>query len=170
MASKIRKAKPSDAGAIARVHVDTWRTTYKGIVPKDYLASLSYKQKEQMWERLITEQEENDHHFVLIGKQDEVIGFVCGGDNRTEDDDMFDAEIFAIYIRQEFQGKGHGRALLEKSLQQLKRDGLTHAIVWVLEDNPAVKFYEAAEGKLVAERMEDIGGKKFKELGYGWQL
>lgn len=170
MALKIRKAKPSDAAAIAKVHVDTWRTTYKGIVPNAYLAGLAYKPKEEMWERLIAEQEENDHYFVLLDKSDKVVGFVCGGDNRTEDDDMFDAEIFAIYILEPFQGKGNGRALLEKSLQQFKRDGFKHAIVWVVEANPACQFYEAAGGKHVAERMEDIGGKKLKELGYGWQL
>lgn len=37
----IRKAAVEDAAAIAKVHVDSWRTTYKGIMPSDYLNSLS---------------------------------------------------------------------------------------------------------------------------------
>ena len=43
----IREASPTDAAAIARVHVDSWRTTYAGIVPADYLANLSYTRREQ---------------------------------------------------------------------------------------------------------------------------
>ena len=46
---RIREASPTDATAIARVHVDSWRTTYAGIVPADYLANLSYVQREQFW-------------------------------------------------------------------------------------------------------------------------
>ena len=45
----IREAFPSDTAAIAQVHVDSWRTTYAGIVPADYLANLSYAQREQFW-------------------------------------------------------------------------------------------------------------------------
>lgn len=30
----IRKAKLDDATGIAKVHVDSWRTTYKGIIPE----------------------------------------------------------------------------------------------------------------------------------------
>lgn len=36
----VRSARVEDAGAIARVNVDTWRTTYPGIVPQDYLDAL----------------------------------------------------------------------------------------------------------------------------------
>jgi hypothetical protein len=36
----IRAATPDDAVAIAHVHVESWRTTYEGIVPGEYLAGL----------------------------------------------------------------------------------------------------------------------------------
>jgi len=45
----IREASLTDTAAIARVHVDSWRITYAGIVPADYLAKLSYAQREQFW-------------------------------------------------------------------------------------------------------------------------
>ena len=31
-----------DAAGIARVHVDTWRTAYRGLIPDDVLAGFSY--------------------------------------------------------------------------------------------------------------------------------
>jgi hypothetical protein len=33
----IREAELYDAAAIAIVHVDSWRSTYRGIIPEDYL-------------------------------------------------------------------------------------------------------------------------------------
>ncbi|HNI60392.1 MAG TPA: GNAT family N-acetyltransferase, partial [Pseudomonadota bacterium] len=33
----VRPAGPDDAEAIARVHVETWRATYRGLVPDHYL-------------------------------------------------------------------------------------------------------------------------------------
>ena len=40
---RIRAAKPADAGSLARVHVDSWRSTYTGILPDEFLAGLSYR-------------------------------------------------------------------------------------------------------------------------------
>ena len=38
MEIRIREANPADAGPMARVHVDTWRTEYAGILPAGHLA------------------------------------------------------------------------------------------------------------------------------------
>jgi HAD superfamily hydrolase (TIGR01509 family) len=40
---RVREATPADAGAIARVHIESWRSTYRGIVPDEYLESLSHE-------------------------------------------------------------------------------------------------------------------------------
>ncbi len=46
---RIREATPDDIPGIARVHVDTWRTAYLGIVPAEHLAGLSYERSEARW-------------------------------------------------------------------------------------------------------------------------
>ncbi|WP_330217584.1 hypothetical protein [Planococcus halocryophilus] len=40
---KTRKATEQDAPGIAKVHVDSWKTTYKEILPSAFLTSLSYE-------------------------------------------------------------------------------------------------------------------------------
>ncbi|MCY9076700.1 GNAT family N-acetyltransferase, partial [Bacillus inaquosorum] len=45
----LREAKVEDIKDIAKVHVDSWGTTYRGIVPADYLNSLNYKEFEDKW-------------------------------------------------------------------------------------------------------------------------
>jgi hypothetical protein len=39
----VREAGIDDAGAGARVHVESWQTTYAGIVPAECLTRLSYR-------------------------------------------------------------------------------------------------------------------------------
>ena len=43
----VRDAQIEDAPAIARVHVDTWRSAYRGIVPDDHLDAMSYERSAQ---------------------------------------------------------------------------------------------------------------------------
>jgi len=38
----LRKAVPEDAPAIAKVHIDFWRSAYRGLLPDDRLAKLEY--------------------------------------------------------------------------------------------------------------------------------
>ena len=42
---KIRKASFSDAKEIANIHVNSWKTTYKGIIPDEFSHNLSYEKR-----------------------------------------------------------------------------------------------------------------------------
>src|SRR5262249_59084004 len=50
---RIRAATPADACAIARVHVQAWQETYRGLVPDAMLDALSVKRNTGMWETII---------------------------------------------------------------------------------------------------------------------
>lgn len=41
----VREATNIDVPAIAKVQVDSWRTTYKGILSEDVLKNLSYEKR-----------------------------------------------------------------------------------------------------------------------------
>ena len=45
----VRAGVPSDVDGIAAVHVESWRSTYKGHVPDDILAGLSVEQRAEIW-------------------------------------------------------------------------------------------------------------------------
>jgi hypothetical protein len=47
--TEVRKANVRDASAIAHVHLQSWQTTYAGIVPDEYLASLNEVERVQLW-------------------------------------------------------------------------------------------------------------------------
>ena len=169
MQASVRPAEVEDARAIAAVHVASWRTTYRGIIDDETLSNLSVAQRTRGWVRSLTEQAE--HNIVYVAEDDagEVVGFVSGGSERSEDP-VYSGELYAIYLLQEMQGQGIGRTLATTLLNHLQTLGHSHVLVWVLEDNPATHFYASMGATPVRERNITIAGAEYRELGYGWQL
>ena len=48
---KIRRATEKDLIGIAHVHVETWQSTYAGIIPDDYLQSLTIENRAKELEK-----------------------------------------------------------------------------------------------------------------------
>ncbi|MBI5301934.1 MAG: GNAT family N-acetyltransferase [Chloroflexi bacterium] len=164
--SQIRLARLDDADGIARVHVDTWRTTYAGIVPEEHLANLSYTQRAERW-RSILEQPGNSFIFVAETGAGKIIGFATGMPER-ENDSVYKSELGAVYVLQAYQGQGIGRQLVEKVVKRLRHDRFNTMLVWVLAENPSRHFYAALGGKPVREKPIVIAGKELVEVAYGW--
>lgn len=163
----IRDATPTDAPGIARVHVDSWRTTYKGLIPEHIIASRSYEYRERMWTRILAEQQAET--IVYVAEEDgEIVGFVSGGSNR-DTDSGYTGELQAIYILESHHGKGIGRGLTSALVSRLLQQGHTSMLLWVLTENhQARRFYEALGGKKVAERQEEMDDGMLDEVAYGW--
>ena len=164
----IREATIDDAAAIARVHVDSWRTTYAGIVPEEYLAGILYDDREQNWRERLLDPTGSEVTFVAQNDDCGVIGFATGGPERTGNR-TYRSEIYAIYLLAQFQRQGIGRRLalaLAKWLLQLGHESL---VIWVLAANPSRAFYEALGGEAVDEGLIEIGGAKLVEVAYGWK-
>ncbi|MDQ5824002.1 MAG: GNAT family N-acetyltransferase [Chloroflexota bacterium] len=161
----IREAVIEDVPGIARVHIESWRTTYKDMVPQHIIESFTYEQREELWRRALSP---GSRSFVYVAEEgDEVVGFASGGPAR-EDAPHHAAELYAIYLLQEHQGKGIGRRLFEAVVRELARRGLYSMAIWVIAQNPACGFYEAMGGRKVYERQEEADGVTIEEIGYGW--
>jgi ribosomal protein S18 acetylase RimI-like enzyme len=164
----IRDAQPDDVPGLARVHVDCWRTTYRGIVPDDYLAKLNYDDSESRWRRILGDAGSTSLVYVALDDNETVIGFVSGGPARPESYG-FTGEVYAIYLLKEFQRSGIGGAMLSAATRSLAGHGFDSLLIWVLTENPSCRFYESMGGVLVAEKKVLIGGTELDEVGYGWR-
>ena len=162
---EIRCAAMPDASGIAKVHVDSWKTTYEGIVPDEFLQSLCYEERERRWRQAIPE----GHVWVAADASGKVAGFASAGRERSGSYPGYDGELYAIYILKEYQGKGIGKKLVQAAADWLIEQGMTSMTVLVLEDNPAVSFYEALGGTYLADLQAEIGGKLMNERVYGWK-
>jgi len=164
----IRTATVHDAAAIAYVHVESWRTTYQGIVPDDFLARLSYEQREQFWHQILTEPGSHTIVYIAEDERGKVIGFASGGPERSGDP-LYTGELYAIYVLAQYQGQGVGRQLVIPLVHRLLQEGMRAMLLWVLAENPARKFYERLGGQPVYEKPVTIGGMPLLEVAYGWQ-
>ena len=164
----IREATHNDIPALAKVHVDTWRTAYRGIMPDEYLANLSYEQRENFWSKILSGAPENGYFtYVAEDESGEVIGFASGGEEPLGDP-VYKGDLKAIYILQNHQGKGIGRCLMQAFAKKLHLLGIDTMLVWVLADNSACQFYAALGGNPVHEKEMEFGGKSLIEVAYGW--
>ena len=166
MISLVRPAAIDDAAVIARIHVATWRSAYRGLLPDDFLASLSEDHYEERWKRTLSESAAR----VYVAETPEgVVGFASGGRERAGED-HFSGELYAIYILRQAQGRGHGRRLVQAVAAGLRELELEDMIVWVLRDNAAARrFYERLGGVFVRTQPITIGSALLQEVSYGWK-
>jgi ribosomal protein S18 acetylase RimI-like enzyme len=172
----VRPAVLDDAAAIARVHVASWRTTYRGLLPDDFLSSLSEESYTDRWRRVIGDGlsrvfvvEEERRGRPRRSSHDEIVGFASCGRERAGETG-FAGELYAIYILDRAQRQGHGRELVRAAAGALREMKLPDMIVWVLRDNPAARhFYERLGGAYVRAQPITIGTATLLEVSYGWR-
>jgi GNAT superfamily N-acetyltransferase len=166
MTPLIRPAKLADAPSIAQVNVESWRTTYKGIMPDELLANQSVERRETMWSGVLSNPDSRT--FLFVAEVDgQVIGFAAAGPERTEHP-IYKGELYAIYLLADHQGRGIGRALAKAVVHRLLEKGYDTMLIWVAFQNPATHFYEALGGHRVASKREAFGGTIIEEIAYGY--
>src|ERR1700730_1563513 len=104
----IRLADLDDAPGIAHVHVASWRTTYRGLLPDEFLESLSESGYEDRWRRNIAEGTNTVH---VVEEDGGVVGFASGGRERAGESG-YSGELYAIYMLDNAQRRGYGRELV----------------------------------------------------------
>ena len=163
----VRLATPDDADAIERIRTDTWRATYRGLMPDVVLDGLGYDGARRR--RGLSQM--RPEYFALVVEHDgEVVGFVNGGATR-ETDSAYPGEIFAIYVLPAHQGHGHGAALMRASAKECVARGWPRMVLWVLRGNaPSRRFYEHMGGRHPHGRDMDreIEGVTLSESLYVW--
>jgi ribosomal protein S18 acetylase RimI-like enzyme len=153
---EVSAAQPQDALAIARVHVSSWQAAYVGMMPEDYLASLSVEERASTWRGILG-------HGATLGQgatevwiareagdparaPGEVLGFVSIGAYRASEPlaEEHLGEISSLYVSPGHWGRGIGATLWLRASERLAAAGFGTVALWVLVDNVrAIRFYRA---------------------------
>ncbi len=163
---QIRSATLDDLAQIAQVHVESWRSTYAGILPDRVLCDLDPVRQEQQWRRTLFARERRRQvvHVAVAGKNN-VVGFASAGGAR---DPAYRTEVYTLYLDDGFRGIGIGRLLFASTASAARKLHGLSTIVWCLSNSPSKYFYEHLGGVRVATRMSRIGGALLEETGYAW--
>lgn len=172
-AFEIREARAADAAGMARVHVQSWRSTYPGLIPTQFLVNLSEPAAAERWRTVAEARGPGQGAFVavdtkgLVAPAGSVVGIASFGARRVPVEG-FGGEFYALYLLDEAKGLGLGRRLMAVMAERLLGDGVRSAAVWCLRDNPSRWFYERLGGSRVAERPIRFAGAALTEIAYGW--
>lgn len=165
----IRAAQTEDAEAIARVHIQAWRETYRGIMPDTMLDEFSLDERAASWRQRIPHFVANRQALaVAIDEDGELIGFAGCGPPRLKEL-ATDGEIYAINIINRGKRRHAGTRLMHNMAEQLERDSFQAIGLWVLELNgPARAFYTALGGTTGLSITHDHGGKNLTDVAVTW--
>ncbi|HMA30688.1 MAG TPA: GNAT family N-acetyltransferase [Casimicrobiaceae bacterium] len=167
MTITIRPANVRDAAAIARLRIESWRATYRGLVPDAYLAQMDADESIAMWERVLTAGPSTASVFVAES-DGEVIGFAAGNMLREPRFDL-DAELSAVYVRSAFQRKGIGRRLVREVTRAQRAHGAHGLVAWVIAGNKLGRgFFERLDGELLVEQPFQWDDMDLIEAAYGF--
>lgn len=135
-----RSASPDDAPAVALAHARAWQVAYRGLVPDAYLDAIDVAERADMWRGFLCTETPTDYVAEVDGS---VVGFVNVGRFRAEPSVSEFGEVWAMYVHPDHWGVGAGYALMQRSVEHFRTEGVTTGYLWVFEDNPrARRFYE----------------------------
>ncbi|MFC0523451.1 GNAT family N-acetyltransferase [Pontibacillus salicampi] len=163
----IREAQLSDAKAIANVHVSSWKSAYQHLIEQQDMQNLTLENRITLWETVLKKKINGQMVFVAE-VEDHIVGFISGGKERTKNYG-FDAEIYAIYLLEDYQGKGIGSGLFSAFVYNMAHEGYTSLLVWVLTQNPYKRFYEKYGAAPIEAEKVTIGKGTYEETAYGWK-
>ncbi len=130
--------------------------------------NLSYKSKFIEWQEKLFNEKSTQFIYVAENDDSNIVGFASGSLVRTND--LFEREIYSIYLLKEFQRKGIGKLLIEAVIRKFIESNVSSMILWTLQDNNSSRlFYKKLGGKIVDKRLIDRGGKELQQIAYAWE-
>ena len=156
----VRTARPTDCSAIAALHADSWRATYRQILADEYLDRHVGDDRLDLWEARFAKFDDRLHHVAVATSGDDasdasapdVTGFVCV---LLDEEPEYGALLDNLHVAPTRHGGGIGRRLMADAAAWVAamRPGWSMHL-WVYQANArTVDFYRVAGGEEVDQRV-----------------
>jgi ribosomal protein S18 acetylase RimI-like enzyme len=145
----IRAATPADAPAIARIHVDAWEASYRGILPDEEFEKRPLERRRQQWRHWF----EQPQQVTLVAQSEgpEIIGF-AGARLLDRAESGFDSYLATLYLLPDCKRAGLGTALLAAIADELVSRGARTMVLRTLRLNANARaFYEKLGARFISE-------------------
>lgn len=132
---RVRPAQLADVPAMARLHIDAWSETYRGLIADQILDDPTlFSAREQQWTTALTDPRFNSHRVAVAEQDDVITGIAMSGPAAEESGAL---HLYVLYVLRQWHGSGAGTDLLESVLAPGEV-----ATLWVADPNPrAQAFY-----------------------------
>ena len=155
---KIRRATSSDLQDITAIHVESWKDTYAGVLPAEFMAGQIDQALAQHWHEI----EIQDEDIVLVAEEDSLVGFAAVWCRPIP-------FIDNLHVRPSHRSKKTGSALMQAVAKELIKKKHKTAYLWVFESNQkAIRFYERLGGTQKEQAMKNIFGYEVLSRKIEW--
>lgn len=114
------------------IHFRSWLETYVGLMESEYLGKHTL-------ERCINIAKKYPENTLVAEYNKEIVGFAAY--NKSSDSKDNRGEVYALYVLEDYQKLGIGKALMDECIKRLA--SFEYVSVWVLHNNmQAIKWYE----------------------------
>jgi ribosomal protein S18 acetylase RimI-like enzyme len=137
----VRRAGSADVPQMARVHVESWRQTYRGLMPDSVLDDPGLLQaRERFWTGALTDERYSSNRVAVAELDGAVIGIAMSGPAQDADATC-SSQLYVLYVDAAHHGSGAGPALLNAVL-----DPHEAAVLWVADPNPRAQAFYRKHG------------------------
>jgi ribosomal protein S18 acetylase RimI-like enzyme len=137
----VRPARVEDVAQMARVNVQCWQETYRGLMPDAVLDDPGFPAaRERFWAAALTDERYRENRVAVAVRDGELVGIAMSGPP-MDVAATWARQLYVLYVYMADHGTGAGRALLEAVV-----DPDESAALWVAEPNPRAQAFYRKHG------------------------
>jgi GNAT superfamily N-acetyltransferase len=151
------------------LHAESWRTTYRSILPDAYLGQEIFKERKRFWRGRFLAPGMDRRYVLLAELAKGLVGFVCV---LLDEEPEWGACLDNLHARSKFEGQGLGRQLFTKATEWvMEKESVWPIHLWVFKSNHAGRrFYDALNGHIVERKDKQMpGGANVPSRRYLWR-
>lgn len=150
MPVRLRAAGLSDAPALARLHAESWRSAYRGMLGDAYLDGDIFAERAAFWHGALSQPPPNQH-VIVAEHEGGLVGFVSA---YGADDPGWGTRIEAVHVSPALKRRGVGARLMAE------------AAAWCGEAYPGLGIYlHVLQPNVAAQRFYESLGAHNAESG-----
>lgn len=143
MTISVRSMTTLDIPLVAKLHVDSWRRHYAGILPADFLKALNVDTSERRWQQRLADDTRATFERVAL-HHDTIVGFAMGQPARGATDRP---ELRSFYTDTTLHFALLPFIFMRHMIEDLAATGPSQPIqLWVLRDNTRARAFFHANG------------------------
>jgi len=131
---EFKPAALSDIPEVADLFLRCWHVSYADVLSLEARDSMNLESATELWSKAMSTNLERKTFLAL--ENEELIGvFRVGGDPQFSQR----GHLFSLYVSPSSTGKGYGKLLLERAMEEISSDGFGEMSLWVFNDNTIAK-------------------------------
>jgi ribosomal protein S18 acetylase RimI-like enzyme len=131
---EFRPAGLSDIPEIADLFLQCWHVSYADVLSQEARDSMDLEAAIELWTKAMSTNLDRKT-FLALENEDFIGVFRVGSDPKFSQR----GHLFSLYISPSFAGKGYGKLLLERAMEEISSESFGEMSLWVFNDNTIAK-------------------------------